>query len=94
MAYDIFPFPQMESLVGSAILTFCQELLQYEIPHSTMIPNIPKYDGTTDLDEHIDNYEWTMTLIKMDKRFTYTYFHVTLSGNASKWFKALHPGSI
>lgn len=32
-----------------------------------MIPNIPDYNETTDPDEHIDTYEWTMTSLKMDK---------------------------
>lgn len=75
--------------VPSISSTFFQELLQYEIPHSTMIPNIPKYNGTTY--KHINTYEWTMKSLQMDKRFTCTctYFPVTLSGNASKWFKAL-----
>lgn len=59
-----------------------------------MIPNIPKYDGTTESDEHINTYEWMMTSLRMDKRFTFTYFVVMLSGNACKWFKALHPRSI
>ena len=45
-------------------------------------------------DENIDTYKWTMTSLRMDKRFTYTYFMVMLSGNARKWFKALGPGSI
>lgn len=35
-----------------------------------------------------------MTSLRMDKRFTYTYFLVTLLGNVGKWFKALHPGNI
>ena len=56
--------------------------------------NIPKYDGTTDPDEHIDTYEWTMMSLRMDKRFTCVYFLVTLSGNTGKWFKALRPDNI
>nr|KAJ0195476.1 hypothetical protein LSAT_V11C700368730 [Lactuca sativa] len=44
-------------------------------------------------DENIDTYKWTMTSLRMDKRFTCTYFMVMLSGNARKWFKALGPGS-
>ncbi|KAL7594930.1 hypothetical protein Lser_V15G30230 [Lactuca serriola] len=59
-----------------------------------MIPNILRYDNTIDPDEHVDTYEWTMTSLRMHKTFTYTYFPITLSGNASKWFKALRPGSI
>ncbi|KAL7602771.1 hypothetical protein Lser_V15G16809 [Lactuca serriola] len=59
-----------------------------------MIPNIPKYDGKTDPDEHVGTYEWTMTSLWMDKRLTCTNFLVMLSGNASKWFKELRPGSF
>ncbi|CAI9283499.1 unnamed protein product [Lactuca saligna] len=87
-------YQHMNNPVTSSSSAFYQELLQYEIPHSAMIQNIPKYDGTTDPDEHMDTYEWIMTPFRMDKRFTCTYFPVTLSGNASKWFKTLHPGSI
>ena len=35
-----------------------------------------------------------MTSLKMDRRFTCTYFPCTLTGNAGKWFKSLRPGSI
>lgn len=59
-----------------------------------MIPNIPNYDGTTDPNEHIDTYEWKMMSLRMDKGFTCTYFPVTLSENAGKWFNALRPGII
>nr|KAJ0185445.1 hypothetical protein LSAT_V11C900463730 [Lactuca sativa] len=84
----------MNNPITSISSVFFQELLQYKIPHSSMIPNIPKYNGMTYPDEHIDTYEWTITSLRMDKRFTGTYFSIMLSGNASKWFKALCPGSI
>ena len=87
-------YPQMNNPVTSISSVFFQELLHYEIPHSAMIPDIPKYHDTTDLDEHIDTYKWTMTSFWMDKRFTCTYFPVTLSGNARKWIMALRSGSI
>lgn len=59
-----------------------------------MIPNMRKYDVTTDPDDNIDNYKWTMTSLKMDRRFTCTYFPCTLTRNVGKWFKSLRPGSI
>lgn len=68
--------------------------MKYEIPHSKMIPNIPKYDGTTVPDENINTYECRMTLLWMEKRFMCTYSRVTLSANVAKWFKTLRPGSI
>ena len=94
MAYSGMLSSYMDNLMRSASFNFSHELLQYDIPHTTMIPYMPKYDGTTDPDDHIDNYEWTMTSLKMDRRFTCTYFPNTLTGNAGKWFKSLRPDSI
>ena len=84
----------MHNPMRSASSDFSHELLQYVILHTTMIPHMPKYDGTIDPDDHIDNYECTMTSIKMDRRFTYTYFPCTLTSNAGKWFKSLRSGNI
>lgn len=53
----VFPTRAWQNLVRSTNSAFCQELLQYEIPYSTMIANIPKYDRTADPDELIDTYE-------------------------------------
>lgn len=52
--YCGFPYPYVENLVRSTSSNFSYELLQYEIPHSTIIPNILKYGGTTNLDDHIN----------------------------------------
>lgn len=60
MVGGAFTYPHMENPVTSISSTFCQELLQYEIRHSAMIPNIPKYYGMMDPDEYIDDYEWIM----------------------------------
>lgn len=45
-----------------------------EAPHSALIPNIPKYDSNTDLDDHNNTYEWAMTSLRMYRRLTYMYF--------------------
>ena len=60
----------------------------------TKLPNLKTYNGTTDPDNHIDTYEWTMTLLKLDERFWCKYFPTTLDGNAGTWFKTLCSGSI
>lgn len=54
-------YSYMDNPMRSTSSNFNHELLQYKIPHSAMIPNMPKCDGTTDPDDHIDNYEWMMT---------------------------------
>ena len=69
MMYSGFPYSHMENLVRSIDSAFCHELLQYEIPHSAIIPNIPKYDKPNGPNEHIDTYEWMMASLRMDKQF-------------------------
>ena len=73
---------------------FAPELLQYESPNLSKLPHVPRYDGTTDPDDHIDTYEWMMASLKIDERFQCTYFPVTLTGNAGTWFKTLPQGCI
>ncbi|XP_042751977.1 uncharacterized protein LOC122194804 [Lactuca sativa] len=73
---------------------FVKELLDYEIPNAAKLPTLKTYNGTTDPNSHIDTYEWTMTLLKLDERFWCTYFPTTLDGNTDTWFKTLRPGSI
>ena len=76
-------YPYMDSPVKSIDSTFRQELLQYKIPHSTMLQNIPKYDRRTDPKEHIDTYEWKMTSLRVDNRFTCTDIPVMQLGNVA-----------
>ena len=71
MASGALAYPHMHDSVPSISSAFRQKFLKYEIPHSAMIPKISKYNRTTDPDEHINTYEWTMTSLWMDKRFTY-----------------------
>ncbi|CAI9259576.1 unnamed protein product [Lactuca saligna] len=82
MAYGSMSYSYMNNPMRSASSNFNHELLQYEIPHTAMILNMPKYDNITDPDDHIDNYEWTMTSLKMDHHFTCTYFPCTITRNA------------
>nr|KAJ0211864.1 hypothetical protein LSAT_V11C400157260 [Lactuca sativa] len=68
---------------------FVKELLDYEIPNTAKLPTLKTYNGTTELDSHIDTYEWTMTSLKLNEKFWCTYFSTTLDGNADTWFKTL-----
>ncbi|XP_023737234.1 uncharacterized protein LOC111885182 [Lactuca sativa] len=86
--------PGQEGFSRSVTSPFVKELLDYEIPNTAKLPTLKTYNGTTDPDSHIDTYEWTMTLLKLNEKFWCTYFPTTLEGNADTWFKTLHPGSI
>ncbi|KAL4579414.1 hypothetical protein LXL04_015560 [Taraxacum kok-saghyz] len=72
-AYGGFPYYNaMEDPSRGFSLVFCQELLQYEMQRPAMIPNVRKYNRTTDHDNHVDTYEWTMISLCMDEMFTCT----------------------
>lgn len=73
MSYGGMSYSCMDNPMRSASSNFSDELLQYEIPHTVMIPNMPKYDLTIDPNNHIDNYEWKVTTLKMDRCYTCTY---------------------
>nr|KAJ0218881.1 hypothetical protein LSAT_V11C300127070 [Lactuca sativa] len=85
---------RMDGLSRSVTSLFVKELLDYEIPNTAKLPTLKTYNGTTDPDSHIDTYEWTMTSLKLNKKFWCTYFPTTLDGNADTWFKTLQPDSI
>ena len=72
---------------------FARELLDYEIPNTAKLPHLKNYNGSKDPDNHIDTYKWTMTSLKLDEWFWYTYFPATLDGNAGTWFRTLQPES-
>lgn len=74
MTYGGMSYLYMDNPLRSVSSNFSYELLLYEILHTAMIPNSPKYNGTTDPDNHINNYEWTMKSLNMDRLFTCTYF--------------------
>lgn len=86
--------PNQYCLSRSVTSPFLKELLEYELPNIAKLPHLKTYNGTTDLDNHIDMYEWTMTSLKLDKHFWCMYFHTTLDVNACTWLKTLCPGNI
>nr|KAJ0192252.1 hypothetical protein LSAT_V11C800435290 [Lactuca sativa] len=86
--------PTQDCLSLSVTSPFVKELLEYQIPNTTKLPHLKTNNGTTELDSHIDMYEWTMTSLKLDGQFWSTYFPTTLESNAGTWFKTLSAGSI
>lgn len=73
--------------MGRSILSpFTVDLLNYDIPNTSKLPTLKTYNGTTDPDNHIDTYEWTMRTLNLDEKFWCTYFITTLDGNTGTWF--------
>lgn len=93
-SHGVFSIPNQDCLSHSVTSPFAKELLDYKILNTKKLPHLKIYNGTTNLDSHIDTYEWTMTSLTPDERFWCMYFPTTLDGNTRTWFKTLRTGSI
>ncbi|XP_020232499.1 uncharacterized protein LOC109812852 [Cajanus cajan] len=56
--------------------------------------NIDRYDGTTDLDEHVDLYVTQVNLYTNDDAILGRVFSISLKGSALAWYTQLSVGSI
>ena len=57
-------------------------------------PPVDLFDGTTDLDDHLDVYKAQMYVQDVDDATCCRYFPATLKGIAQKWFNDLASGSV
>ncbi|KAL0312866.1 UNVERIFIED_CONTAM: hypothetical protein Sradi_5685900 [Sesamum radiatum] len=58
------------------------------------MPDLPKYDGTKDPQEHIAAFELVMNLYGQSSAINTKLFVTTLTGKAQEWFTSLRGGSI
>ncbi|XP_011100876.1 uncharacterized protein LOC105178990 [Sesamum indicum] len=61
---------------------------------SFRMPDLPKYDGTKDPQEHLAAFDMVMNLYGLPSPIIAKLFATTLTGKAQEWFTSLHPGSI
>lgn len=66
-----------------------RSIREYLLQVEANIPEITKYDGTRDLNDHIENYRWTMDSYYMDEKYWCIFFSTTLSGPTQLWYKCL-----
>ncbi|GMN21498.1 hypothetical protein TIFTF001_050140 [Ficus carica] len=67
-----------------------------ESPYPTRfkMPTIPSYDGSTDADELVENYQAHMLIQSANEAALCKSFCLTLTGAARQWYRRLPPGSI
>ncbi|XP_011100179.1 uncharacterized protein LOC105178414 [Sesamum indicum] len=58
------------------------------------MPDLPKYDGTRDPQEHLAAFDMVMNLYGQSSSIIAKLFVTTLTGKAQEWFTNLLPGSI
>ncbi|KAL0410964.1 UNVERIFIED_CONTAM: hypothetical protein Slati_3686100 [Sesamum latifolium] len=58
------------------------------------MPDLPKYDGTKDPQEHVAAFELVMNLYGQSSAINAKLFITTLTGKAQEWFTSLPSGGI
>ncbi|GMN47281.1 hypothetical protein TIFTF001_016454 [Ficus carica] len=63
-------------------------------PTRFKMPSVAPYDGSTDADEYIENYQAHMLIQNANEAALCKSFCLTLTGAARQWYRRLAPGSI
>ncbi|KAL2254676.1 UNVERIFIED_CONTAM: Retrovirus-related Pol polyprotein from transposon [Sesamum indicum] len=73
---------------------FANRILTELVNPSFRMPDLPKYDGTRDPQEHLAAFDMVMNLYGQSSSIIAKLFVTTLTGKAQEWFTNLPPGSI
>ncbi|KAL2235182.1 UNVERIFIED_CONTAM: Retrovirus-related Pol polyprotein from transposon [Sesamum indicum] len=73
---------------------FANRILIEMVNPSFRMPDLPKYDGTRDPQEHLAAFDMVMNLYGQSSPIVAKLFVITLTGKAQEWFTNLPPGSI
>ncbi|GMN29028.1 hypothetical protein TIFTF001_044306 [Ficus carica] len=79
---------------GTAEPPFTPSIMESPYPTRFKMPTIPSYDGSTDADEHVENYQAHMLIQSANEAALCKSFCLTLTGAARQWYRRLPPGSI
>ncbi|GMN46311.1 hypothetical protein TIFTF001_015481 [Ficus carica] len=71
-----------------------QRQLDQLVGQQFKMPSVAPYDGSTDADEHIENYQVHMLIQNANEAALCKSFCLTLTGAARQWYRRLAPGSI
>jgi len=63
-------------------------------PKKVKTPCIESFNGTTNLDDHLDVYKAQIYVQDVDSANCYYYFPTVLKGNMQKWLHGIFNGSI
>ncbi|KAL0303746.1 UNVERIFIED_CONTAM: hypothetical protein Sradi_6242700 [Sesamum radiatum] len=73
---------------------FSNKILTEVVDPSFRMPDLPKYDGTKDPQEHVAAFELVMNLYGQPNIINAKLFVTTLTGKAQEWFTSLPNGGI
>ncbi|XP_019188354.1 PREDICTED: uncharacterized protein LOC109182659 [Ipomoea nil] len=73
---------------------FSIEIQEYRISKDFECQAMPAFDGTSDPDDHLNNFRTRMRIIGAGYPMCCHTFFLTLSGAAQQWFTSLPPQSI
>ncbi|KAL2236239.1 UNVERIFIED_CONTAM: hypothetical protein Sindi_0815600 [Sesamum indicum] len=73
---------------------FANQILIEMVNPSFRMPDLPKYNGTRDPQEHLAAFDMVMNLYGQSSSIVAKLFVTTLTGKAQEWFTNLPPGSI
>ncbi|KAL0445856.1 UNVERIFIED_CONTAM: hypothetical protein Slati_1713500 [Sesamum latifolium] len=73
---------------------FSNKILTEVVDPSFRMPDLPKYDGTKDPQEHVAAFELVMNLYGQSSAINAKLFVTTLTGKAQEWFTRLPSGGI
>ncbi|KAL0449373.1 UNVERIFIED_CONTAM: hypothetical protein Slati_1493700 [Sesamum latifolium] len=73
---------------------FSNKILTEVVDPSFRMPDLPKYDGTKDPQEHVAAFELVMNLYGQSSAINAKLFVTTLTGKAQEWFTSLPSGGI
>ncbi|KAL0303534.1 UNVERIFIED_CONTAM: Gag-Pol polyprotein [Sesamum radiatum] len=73
---------------------FSNKILTEVVDPNFRMPDLPKYDGTKDPQEHVAAFELVMNLYGQSSAINAKLFVTTLTGKAQEWFTSLPSGGI
>ncbi|KAL2248312.1 UNVERIFIED_CONTAM: Retrovirus-related Pol polyprotein from transposon [Sesamum indicum] len=73
---------------------FCNRILSEVVNATFKMPDLPKYDGLKDQQEHVSPFDLVMNLYGQTDSIKAKLFVTTLTGKAQEWFTSLLAGSI
>ena len=79
---------------GAAEPPFTSAIMSAPYPTRFKMPSMASYDGSSDADEHLENYRAYMQIQSANEAALCKSFCQTLTGAARQWYRRLAPRSI
>ena len=80
--------------VGTVDPPFTPAIMVSPYPTRFKMPSVSSYDGSTDADEHLENYQAHMLIQNANEAALCKSFCLTLTKAAQQWYRRLVPGLV